>query len=517
MKYPKTVQALFDAFTRAGRDLYLVGGAVRDFELGQPFESLDDLDFCTDARPPETIKILRDGGFSVYELGAEFGTVGAVLYAPSKDDADTKPSPHAVYPKDCQITTYRSEEFYQRGSRHPSVEFGDTIEQDLGRRDFSINSIALDRNGDLFDPYDGKKDLEAGILRVIGDPLETLAEDPLRILRVGRFISKLGFEPTPELREAADARADGILDISAERWLQEMTKLLRGDYLGESMLFLHQIRILGMILPEVDALFDFYPGKPLCSDSRPDNSVEDDAVVGEIDDGGVEDEVAAQPGPFWRGTIRAIKAAPRVEAGADSRLRWALLLQHIGKRWTKTVTPDGDGQPKISYPGHQKVAAHAAGELAARFRFDNETTREVRALLLKFDADNFYAPEWSDPQIRRFVRRADPYLDPLLNFARASAAAIESDDVRQNKLASIEAFAARIDQLAAEQKLRPELPGGIGNPLMKQLGLKPSPLIGELKNWLEEEIIDERIESRQSADYYVDYTRRVNPSFLAES
>lgn len=500
MKYPKTVQALFDAFSRAGRDLYLVGGAVRDFELGQPFESLDDLDFCTNARPPETLKILRDNKFSIYELGAEFGTVGAVIYGPSKKDPDYTPSPDAVYPKDCQITTYRSEEFYSRGSRHPSVQFGDTIEQDLKRRDFSINSMALDPNGDLFDPYNGKKDLKDGVLRVIGDPLETLAEDPLRILRVGRFISRLGFKPTEELRQAADARADGILDISAERWLQEMSKLLRGDYVGQALVFLHEIRILGMILPEVDALFGFYPHTPPCAQ-----------------DADADDTQELPPGPFWQDTIRALKAAPSVDANADARLCWALLLQHIGKRWTKTVTRDADGNPKISYPGHQKVAAHAAAEVAARFRFDNETSREVRALLLNFDPDNFYQPGWSDPQIRRFVRQIDPYVEPLLNFARASTATIEPQDARDEKLAHIEELAGRIAQLAEQQTLRPELPSGIGNPLMKALGLKPSPIIGELKNWLEEEIIDERIESRRSANYYIEYTRRVDPDFLKES
>ncbi|MFW5968725.1 MAG: CCA tRNA nucleotidyltransferase, partial [Persicimonas sp.] len=201
MNYPEPVQELFDTFEKAGRDLYLVGGAVRDWALGEPVENLDDLDFCTDARPEETARILRDGNFHVYELGAEFGTVGAVVHGPEGEG----------YPKDCQITTYRSEEYYRRGSRHPSVEFGDTIEQDLGRRDFSINSMALDGRGELVDPYDGRSDLEDGILRVIGDPLETLAEDPLRILRVGRFMSKLGFEPTDELREAAAERAHCIL------------------------------------------------------------------------------------------------------------------------------------------------------------------------------------------------------------------------------------------------------------------------------------------------------------------
>ena len=153
-----------------------------------------------------------------------------------------------------QVTTYRSAEYYRRGSRHPVVKFGDTIDQDLGRRDFSINSIALDKDNKFVDPYDGLGDLERGILRVVGDPYETLAEDPLRILRIGRFKSRLGFDVDAELHKAAFGRADCILDISRERWLQEMTKLLKGDHVADALNFLHEVRILGIILPEVSAL-----------------------------------------------------------------------------------------------------------------------------------------------------------------------------------------------------------------------------------------------------------------------
>jgi tRNA nucleotidyltransferase/poly(A) polymerase len=329
-------------------------------------------------------------------------------------------------------------------------------------------------------------------LRVIGDPLETLAEDPLRILRIGRFISKLGFEPTPELRRAADERADGILDISEERWLQEMSKLLRGPHVAGALLFLHRIRILGMILPEVDALFDFRPGVPACSDGK---------------------AADAEPGEFWVETVRSIEAAPRVEPSADARLCWALLLQHIGKRWTAVVGEDGEAAGKnreVRFPGHKKVAAHAAAEIAKRFRFDNKTAREVRFLLLDNGEEREYEPAWSDARIRRYARRVDRHVEAMLNFARASSR-------RDEDLSRIDQLAARIDELAAQNTLRPELPSGLGNHLMKALGLKPSPLIGELKDWLEDEIIEERIESRQDADYYIDYVRRMNPDFLAES
>lgn len=521
MKYPRPVQQLFDAFERAGHDLYLVGGAVRDYVLGAPLEGLDDLDFCTDARPPETAEILKRAGITMYELGAEFGTVGAVLYAPGARGGAApegsargvlKHAPHERYPKDCQITTYRSAEYYRRGSRHPQVQFGDTIEQDLGRRDFSINSMALDKNGEIFDPYDGRKDLENGVLRVVGDPLETLAEDPLRILRIGRFISKLGFAPTEELRQAAAQRAHGILDISAERWLQEMGKLLRGQHVGAALEFLHVIGILAMILPEVDALYMFAPvPAPGASDTAP-------GAVG-----------SGAAGALWARTIRALQVAPRVDEDADTRLGWALFLQHIGRPMAaaapRTTPPDaartvpGVVQPLASGEiehqkiAHQDLAAKAARDIAARFRFDNLTAAEVCFLLTRQGDPPAGSGGWSDPQIRRFVRCAGAMLQPLLNFQRANLIV----DQRHDALRQLEQTAERIEHLGAAGCLLPDLPSGIGHQLMQKLALRPSPLIGQIKNWLENEIIDERIESGCHSDYYIDYIRCTAPDFIADS
>ena len=467
MKYPAPVKKLFQAFDDAGRDLYLVGGAVRDYELGEPVEALDDLDFCTDARPKETARILREANFPVYELGAEFGTVGAVVHGPEGEG----------YPKDCQITTYRSEEYYRRGSRHPTVEFGDTIEQDLGRRDFSINSMALDGNGDLVDPYEGKKDLQAGILRVIGDPLETLAEDPLRILRIGRFMSKLGFEPTDSLREAAGERAHGILDISAERWLQEMTKLIKGPFVAQALRFLHEIRLLGIILPEVDSLVGFHTTSP------------------------------APHRDLWTETLQVIEQAPR-----DRKLRWASLLCNIGKRWTRLMRHDDT----VAFPGHHKQSAMLTGEIGRRFRFDNDTADEVRFLVLHHGGECDYELDWTDADVRRYVRRVDPYVDSMLTFARALV--VTADDGREQvELDKVDQLEARIEALEAQQTLRPRLPSGLGNDVMQSLGLKPSPLVCEVKEWLEEEIIEDRLESEREPTYYVEYLQKSPPDFLSEA
>ncbi|MFB6262674.1 MAG: RNA nucleotidyltransferase, partial [Bradymonadaceae bacterium] len=288
--FPSDVQALFDAYDDAGRDLYLVGGAVRDWALGEAIDELDDLDFCTDARPEESREILREHGFSTYDLGAEFGTVGTVLRGGTDEM------------KDCQITTYRSDEQYRRGSRHPEVEFGETIDEDLGRRDFSINSMALDGDGQLLDPYDGMEDLDRGVLRVIGDPDETLAEDPLRILRVGRFMSRFDFEPSDALEAASTDRAGHLLEISRERWLAEMDGLLVGDHPRPALSFLHRTRALGFMLPEVEALTDLHESCPVHHKD------------------------------VWAHTLEVVERAP-----AERALRWAALLHDVGKPWTRRV------------------------------------------------------------------------------------------------------------------------------------------------------------------------------------
>ncbi|MGM0554906.1 MAG: CCA tRNA nucleotidyltransferase [Myxococcota bacterium] len=468
MKYPDSVKKLFRAFEHANHDLYLVGGAVRDWALGEPVEKLDDLDFCTDARPETTAKILRDADFQLYELGAEFGTVGAIIYGEGPG-----------YPKDVQITTYRSEEYYRRGSRHPTVEFGDTIEQDLGRRDFSINSMALDGRGDLHDPYDGKSDLEEGILRVIGDPYETLAEDPLRILRIGRFMSKLGFEPTESLREAASQRASGILDISAERWLQEMTKLLKGPFVSKAMRFLHDVRILGMILPEIESLKGFHASS------------------------------AVPHQDLWNHTLQVVEQAPRTK-----KLRWAALLHDIGKRWTRVITED----ERVAFPVHEKHGAMLFDGIARRFRLDNETAKEVRFLIANHGrAPHYpdgYQASWTEPDVRRWALSMDPFIDSMLALARANITA--EDEELDDATRRVDELARRIQRLEEDGTLRPELPSGIGNDLMDELGLAPSPLIGDIKDWLEEEIIEERIESNRSPSYYVAHLRKSSPDFLTE-
>ena len=459
------MRRLFEAFERESKELFLVGGAVRDMALGAQVEELDDLDFCTNALPEESLAICKGAGIPTYELGLEFGTVGAVL----------RGAPHEGYPKDVQITTYRSKEYYRRGSRHPVVRYGETILDDLGRRDFSINSIAMDAQGRYVDPFDGLSDLERRVLRVVGDPSETLAEDPLRILRIGRFIAKLGFEPDGPLRAAAYERAAFLLDISRERWLQEMNKLVVGLHAPAALRFLHKVRVLGVVLPEVVALVDLHRSSPVHHKD------------------------------VWEHTLEVLDRAPPTVA-----LRWGALLHDIGKAWTRTVD-EGSGQ--VQFLRHEQQGEMLFEGIARRFTFDNATAAEVAFIIQRHGRITGYDSGWGDAAVRRLVRDLDPYLDTMLTFARADLTTADPQR-RAEALDRVDRLEARIRSLEAADALRPQLPRGLGRVLIEALSLEQGPIIGELKAYLEEEILEGRLESGREAGYYVERLKGQPPAFL---
>lgn len=429
------MREIFETFKRAGKEVFLVGGAVRDLARGIPVQQIDDMDYCTNSRPKDTLRILQDAGFTTYDVGIEFGTVGAVIRGPESEG----------YPKDCQITTYRSAEFYRRGSRHPNVKFGDTIDQDLRRRDFSINSIAMDGEGTYVDPYDGLGDLQRGVLRVVSDPLETLAEDPLRILRVGRFISKLGFTPSEDLRAAATQRAGCILDISRERWFAEMSKLLRGPHPRKGLEFLQDVRILGIILPEVAGLHG-------------------DAL--------------------WAQTMSLIERVP-----AQDHFRWSAALY-------------ATAQPFVRDSERAALTASGMSErVMKRFKADNHLTSKVAHVLAHSHNPLNFDNTWDDAQTRRLVQRLDPMLEDTLTMARALA------DSDAPTLESLDVFATRAHALEEAGSLRPDLPSGIGQAIVEGFEVRPGPVIGQGKLYLEACILDGTLQNKRDTGYYLDHLR----------
>ncbi len=480
-----SIQGLFAAFAAEGKQLHLVGGAVRDLALGAVEQHLDDLDFTTDARPPETLAILKKHRYRTYEMGIEFGTVGAVLTGPRD----------AGFPKDVQITTYRSAETYRRGSRHPVVSFGDHIAQDLKRRDFSINSIAIDAAGAFVDPYDGLGDLDRRVLRIVGDPLETLAEDPLRILRIGRFIAKLGFTPDDALERAAWECATHLLDISRERWLQEMNKLLVAPHAADALTFLRRVRVLNLILPEVVALSDLHQRGPAPEDP-------------------------------WRRTLALVEAA-----GKDRAVSWAALMALTGLPWVRALHgepyPDGAACAGLTphplpaassaptFDRHHLMAAELARGLARRFHMDAKTAEAVEFLVLHQRAALDFTPAWTDADVRRLYRDLQGHHAEVIALGACLRATGPAPGVAS--LDDLHLLRERIRDLDARDELVPRLPKGLGQLLVDRLALPRGPLLGDLMQHLTEAILAGELRSSLEPEDYLAFLERTDPPILQEA
>jgi tRNA nucleotidyltransferase (CCA-adding enzyme) len=300
--------------------LYQVGGSVRDELLGlEP----KDIDYATPLLPDEIEEIIKGEGYRAYLTGKRFGTLAF------KQDG-----------KLVEITTFRAET-YAPGSRKPRVEFVRSIEGDLSRRDFTINAIAK-REGRIIDPYLGREDIEKNILRAVGNPGDRFNEDPLRILRACRFASQLGFRIEEKTLAAAHKRAHKILEVSRERWMQELDKLLTGEYAIQGLLALRDTGVLPFILPEVAALYDYDQKSPY---HQHDLFVHTGLVVD-----GVEREAV---------------------------VRWAALLHDIGKPAARVFKESG----QANYVHHEAIGAEMVYGIAKRLKWSEDRRKTVQELV----------------------------------------------------------------------------------------------------------------------------------------
>src|SRR5918995_901727 len=238
LEIPEPIGRLGEAFRDAGHELYLVGGYVRDKLLGGDGEAKPDADATTGARPEEIKRLLRPHAEHLWDVGERFGTIGATV-----DGFEV------------EVTTYRSD-LYTEGSRHPEVRFGESLEEDLARRDFTINAVAADAlTGEILDPFGGRKDLESGVIRPVGDPLDRMRDDPLRMLRAVRFQATLStpekpFALTPDLEEAIRNNAHWLESISAERIRDEFEKILLSENVAQGLQTLVRLGLMPYVVPE---------------------------------------------------------------------------------------------------------------------------------------------------------------------------------------------------------------------------------------------------------------------------
>jgi poly(A) polymerase len=428
-------------FADAGHELSLVGGPVRDAFLGR---KAPDLDFTTSALPDETIKILKGNVDAWWDIGKEFGTIGARI------GEDT-----------VEITTYRADE-YDETSRKPLVAFGKSLEADLFRRDFTVNAMALRLPDKVFvDPTNGLQDLLDGVLKTPIEPEISFSDDPLRMLRGARFASQLGFEIEPKTFEAMQAMTDRLEIVSAERIQVELTKLMLGAHPRAGLTALVDSGLAEKVLPELPAL-------RLESDEHHHHK------------------------DVYEHTLTVVEQAISYEKDyglePDFVLRFAALLHDIGKPATKRKEPGG----AVSFHQHDLVGAKLAGNRMRELKFDNASIKAVKELVrlhLRFFGYGENDP-WTDSAVRRYVRDAGDLLTRLHALTRADVTT--RNKRKADRLAhAYDDLERRIAELAEQEELGAIRPDLDGEDIMRILGLKPSREVGEAYSFLMELRMDE--------------------------
>jgi poly(A) polymerase len=437
-------------FARHGHELALVGGPVRDVLLGQ---RPGDLDLTTDATPDQVLKITKNWADSTWTVGIAFGTVGLR-------------KGNAVF----EITTYRSDQ-YGRTSRKPDVQYGRSLEEDLARRDFTVNAMAARLPGyDFTDPFGGFDALREKVLRTPGPPEQSFGDDPLRILRAARFAAQLGFTVAPEVRQAMTEQADRLEIVSAERITAELTKLMLTPDPAVGVDVLVQTGVADQVLPEVAMLRM------------------------EADEHHRHKDVYQHSLTVLR---QAIELEPRYGLEGDLVVRLAALLHDIGKPRTRTLLPGG----RVAFHHHEVVGAKMARRRLTALRFPNDVIRDVSKLVelhLRFHGyssgtsgrGSASEPVWTDSAVRRYVRDAGPLLTRLHVLTRADCTT--RNRAKAARLArAYDSLEQRIAELSEQEelaRLRPELDG---DEIMRVLGVRPGPVVGRAWNFLLELRINE--------------------------
>jgi len=419
-------------FAAGGHELALVGGPVRDLLLGR---ALPDVDLTTDARPEVVRDLVRGWADAWWDVGIAFGTVGARV-------GDTV----------VEITTYR-DEVYRSASRKPEVTYGDTLEDDLVRRDFTVNAMAVRLPSHEFvDPHGGLADLADGVLRTPGRPEDSFSDDPLRMMRAARFAAQLGLRVDPSVVTAMTAMADRIEIVSAERVRDELTKLLLAPDPRTGLGLLVSTGLAAHVLPELPML------------------------ALEIDEHHRHKDV-------YEHTLTVLEQAIGLETeGPDLVLRLAALLHDVGKPRTRRFEPGGG----VSFHHHEVVGAKLARARLRALRYPKDVVDDVSTLVaLHLRFHGYGTGAWTDSAVRRYVADAGPLLPRLHQLTR-------SDCTTRNRRkaaalsASYDDLEARIARLREREELDAIRPDLDGNAIMALLGVPPGPVVGRAWAFLKE-------------------------------
>ncbi|WP_017539594.1 MULTISPECIES: CCA tRNA nucleotidyltransferase [Nocardiopsis] len=443
------VAELGERFAAAGYELALVGGPVRDALLGR---EVHDLDLTTDAVPQRILELVEGWADAVWTVGIDFGTVGLRRKGVQ-----------------LEVTTYRSES-YSPKSRKPEVDYGTSLDEDLVRRDFTVNAMAVRLPSREFcDPFGGLEDLGARRLRTPGRTEDSFGDDPLRIMRGVRFAAQLGFTLAPEVREAAASMADRLKIVSAERIRDELSKLMVSPAPRTGVELMVDLGIAAYVLPEIPRLRL------------------------EIDEHHRHKDV-------YEHSLTVLDQAIDLERSRgmepDLVLRLAALLHDVGKPKTRAFESGG----RVTFHHHEVVGASMSKSRLSALRFSKEVVNDVSKLVaLHLRFHGYGKGEWTDSAVRRYARDAGHLLERLhvltradcttRNRRKAAALARAYDDIER-----------RIDRLAEEEELNKIRPDLDGNEIQRILGIKPGPLVGKAYRYMLELRLENGPMERETAE-----------------
>jgi len=436
-------------FAAAGHQLYLVGGCVRDALLGR---LITDLDFTTDARPEMVARIVRPWADAMWDTGIDYGTVGVGKAG------------HRL-----EITTFRADS-YDQVSRNPVVRFGERLEDDLVRRDFTANAMAVritsDGPGEFLDPLGGLAAVQQRILDTPAAPSVSFGDDPLRMLRAARFVSQLEFGVADRVRDAIIVMAPELARITVERVAVELDKMLLGADPVAGIELMVQTGLGEVVLPEIG-------GMQMAIDEH------------------------HQHKDVYQHSLTVLRQAIELEnpAERDLVLRWAALLHDIGKPTTRRHESDG----AVSFHHHEVVGAKMVRKRMRALKYSNQLVDDVSQLVyLHLRFHGYGEGRWTDSAVRRYVADAGPLLPRLHKLVRADCT---TRNKRRASLlqANYDELEARIAELAAKEDLARVRPDLDGHEIMELLGIPGGPQVGEAWSFLKELRLDRGPMSREEA------------------
>jgi poly(A) polymerase len=426
-------------FADAGHQLYLVGGSVRDALLERP---LTDLDFTTDARPDRVQQVVRRWADGLWDTGIDFGTVGVGKGS-----------------ERLEITTFRADA-YDRVTRNPEVQFGDRLEDDLVRRDFTVNSMAVRITpaglDEFLDPLNGLDSIRNRVLDTPSTPEVSFGDDPLRMLRAARFVSQLGFDVAPRVREAMTRMAQELGRITVERVAAELDKMMLGADPVAGIDLMVRTGLGDVVLPEVG-------GMRMAIDEH------------------------HQHKDVYQHSLTVLRQAIDLETGGpDLVLRWAALLHDVGKPSTRKHESDGG----VSFHHHEVVGAKMTRKRMRALKYSKQMVDDVSQLVyLHLRFHGYGDGKWTDSAVRRYVTDAGPLLERLHKLVRADCTTRNKRRAARLQ-ANYDDLEARIAELAAKEDLQRVRPDLDGNEIMRILDIPAGPQVGEAWRYLKELRLD---------------------------